>query len=229
MAILGPGSQRPSLSPGLEDRRLGETRSSVKRQTLMFKMTITPIAGVMFAAVGAIITATPQAPADRDRAAVLQDFQDRIGEYTVLHRRLEGSLPPPTEASSPTSFILNRTHLASAIKTARPNARQGDVFTPAVVRLFRDVIRNALAGQDAEAMLRDLFWEHPRAYAFHPRVYDRYPDWATHEMPAILLQNLHPLPEGLEYRVVNHDLVLLDIHADLIIDVLSNAIPRSAT
>jgi hypothetical protein len=31
------------------------------------------------------------------------------------------------------------------------------------------------------------------------------------------------LPEDVEYRIVNHDLVLWDIHADLVVDFLPNA------
>lgn len=186
-----------------------------------------PVVVVMLAAFGPLTTATPQDPADQSRSTALRDFQQRTGEYAALHRRLEGPLPPPEPSGSPKSFLLSRTHLASAIRTARPNARRGDIFTPAVSRLFRDIITNALAGHDAEAMMRDLSCEHPKVRAFHPRVYDHYPDWATHEMPAILLQKLPPLPEDIEYRVLDHDLVLWDIHADLIIDVLPDAIPRS--
>lgn len=46
----------------------------------------------------------------------------------------------------------------------------------------------------------------------------RVPGGATHEVPAILLQRLPPLPEDVEYRILDHDLVLWDIHADLVVD-----------
>ena len=48
-------------------------------------------------------------------------------------------------------------------------------------------------------------------------------------MPVILLHQLPPLPEDVEYRWLDRDLVLWDIHADLIIDFLPDAIPRSTT
>lgn len=48
-------------------------------------------------------------------------------------------------------------------------------------------------------------------------------------MPPKLLLALPLLPEELEYLFVNRDLVLWDWHADLIIDVLPNAIPRDTT
>ena len=118
------------------------------------------VVSVMLAALGPVTRATPQDPANQDRPTILPDFQYRIGEYAALHRRLEGPLPPLRPSGSPRSFLLNRTYLGSAIKTARPNARQGDIFTPAVSRLFREIIKNALAGQDPEAMLPNLFEKH---------------------------------------------------------------------
>jgi hypothetical protein len=188
------------------------------------------VAGVMIAALGgAVIIATPQDDADQARAAALRAFEERIGEYAALHRRLEEPLPPLKPYTSPRAVLLRRTYLRTAIKTARPNARQGDIFAPPVARLFRDLITNALAGRDAEAMLRDLFEEQPTLYAFHPRVYEQYPDWATHEMPLILLLRLPVLPEDIEYRLVDHDLVLWDIDADLIVDVLPGAVSRPTT
>ena len=43
--------------------------------------------------------------------------------------------------------------------------------------------------------------------------------------PATLLPLLPALPEALEYRVVQHYLVLRDVEANVIIDVLPNALP----
>jgi hypothetical protein len=41
-----------------------------------------------------------------------------------------------------------------------------------------------------------------------------------------LLQVLPPLPRELEYRFVDRDLVLIDIHADLVVDILKEALPE---
>ena len=40
-----------------------------------------------------------------------------------------------------------------------------------------------------------------------------------------LLANLPPLPKEIEYRIVNDDLVLHDITANIIVDFLPHAIP----
>ena len=192
---------------------------------------------VTFSCVAAVIIATvassapagrEQSPSDERRAAAVRAFDHRVDEYAALHRRLEAPVAPARPYRSARAIDLNRAYLAAAIKAARPAARQGDIFGPPVDALLRDLVTRALADENAEEMLLDLFEEHPFTFGFHPRVYHPYPDWATHEMPAILLQHLPALPDDLEYRIVDHDLVLLDIHANLIVDVLPDAVPRPA-
>ena len=43
--------------------------------------------------------------------------------------------------------------------------------------------------------------------------------------PPTLLANLPKLPAELEYRIVDRELVLLDTKANLIVDLLPNALP----
>jgi hypothetical protein len=44
-----------------------------------------------------------------------------------------------------------------------------------------------------------------------------------------LLDVLPALPEGLQFRFVARDLVLVDIDADLVVDVLPDALPPTAS
>jgi hypothetical protein len=191
----------------------------------MFKVFRYVAAVVMIAALGpAIEAARSQEGADLFQSTVLCAFEERLAQYAALHRKLEAPLPLKPSVSA-YALSVRRGYLASAIKNARPSARQGEFFTPDVAQVFRDIIDVALTGRDAEAMLNDLYDDHPAPLGFHPRVYDPYPEWATHEMPIVLVQSLPPLPEDLEYRLLDHDLVLWDIHADLMLDVLPDAIP----
>jgi hypothetical protein len=58
------------------------------------------------------------------------------------------------------------------------------------------------------------------------KVNDSYPpDLPLTTMPPTLLQLLPPLPQQLEYRIVGRDLVLLDLKANLIVDVVRQALP----
>jgi hypothetical protein len=60
-------------------------------------------------------------------------------------------------------------------------------------------------------------------------VNEPYPEGATHEVPATLLQRFPGLPEDVEYRILDHDLVLWDIHADLVIDFVPFAFGTAST
>ena len=175
---------------------------------------------------GIVVTAGYPPPQETaaDRAAVLKVFDERVVVYVALHRRCEQHLPPPDSSRSARSSLFRQVYLASAIKTARPKAQQGDIFTPPVADFFRDTIATALQEVDAADVLRN-----ETMLDFHPRVYDRYPDWATHEVPPIVLHRLPPLPDHVEYGLLDHDLVLWDVHADLIVDVLPDAIPRASS
>jgi len=187
------------------------------------------VAGILAAPFAGGATATTQEGMDRDRAAALCTFEQRIDEYAVLRQQLEATLPPFVPSEDPMTFLRTRVAVATAIKDARPISEDTVIFTPPVANAFREVIARALAGRDVEALLRDLFAEHDVVESFHPRVYENYPEWATHEMPVVLLQYLPALPDDIQYRLVGHDLVLWDVHADLIIDVLRGAIPHRTT
>ena len=44
-------------------------------------------------------------------------------------------------------------------------------------------------------------------------------------MPPLILERLQRLPDNLEYRFMGRDLILRDSKANLIIDVLKDAVP----
>jgi hypothetical protein len=189
---------------------------------------IKPFVAVAFAITfaGGTTTVKPQFNVDYTRVVALIDFGRSMNEYAAVHRRLAAALPPLVAASDLNEIAATRASLALAIKRARPNARQGDIFTPAVGQLFRDLIETALEGRDVEALLTALFEDLPVVEDTRVGVYDRYPDWATHEMPIVLLHRLPLLPGEVEYRVIDHNLILWDVDADLVLDVLVEAIPR---
>jgi hypothetical protein len=56
-------------------------------------------------------------------------------------------------------------------------------------------------------------------------VNDAFPWIAEHEMDPAVPVSLTPLSAELEYRFVHRDLVLLDVGANLIVDILENALP----
>jgi hypothetical protein len=60
-----------------------------------------------------------------------------------------------------------------------------------------------------------------------PIVHDQF-DWGAGSfMPACVLSVLPLLPDLLQFRMVQRDLVLVDMSADLVVDVLPDALPPS--
>jgi hypothetical protein len=152
-------------------------------------------------------------------------FQQRVEAYASLHRQLERGQTPFAELKGTHARELARAYLSAAIKKARSQARQGDVFGDggAVLRL---ALMAALS-DPAAAKLKQRFELEPAGLVgLHPRIHDRLPDWAPDALPAAVLRYLPELPEDIEYRLLDHDLVLWDVHADLIVDVLHDAVPR---
>ena len=167
-----------------------------------------------------------QARTTRPLTSALGRFGERLVEYAALRRQVEKSLPVAFEPSHSLRAILHRrARLASAIKLARPGAREGDVVSPAVAEIFRSTIAEALSGVDSDAFFESLYGEDAVPAGFRPRVHDTYPEWVTHEVPLVVLERLPVLPEEIEYRLIGQTLVLWDVDADLVVDLVADAIP----
>jgi hypothetical protein len=168
-------------------------------------------------------SAGPQSSA-ADTAALVQ-FNKRVQEYASMHRRLEGAVPTVAVSEDMAEVQRAMTALAAKIRHERRRAHEGDILGGQVAVVFRRYIREGCDGAfDALLkMVNDEAEVQPR-----PRVNERYPDGATFSMiPPGVLCKLPPLPDELEYRFINRDLVLRDLHANIIVDVLRDAIPES--
>jgi hypothetical protein len=93
----------------------------------------------------------------------------------------------------------------------------------------RGIVASALSSVDVEFLLQALYEECEMPAGYRPQVNAGYPQWATHAMPFILLTALPALPTGIQYRLIDHDLLLWDVDANLIIDVLPDALPRAGS
>jgi hypothetical protein len=151
----------------------------------------------------------------------LRTFNGSVEAYMALHRGLAHPLPMLDPNRGSWSHSLSRRSLASAIRGARATAKQGDIFLPTVADLFRNLIANTLADRHPGAMF-DV-WPEESWPADDPVVNEPFPNGASHAVPAELLHHLPALPNEIEYRIVNGILVLLDVHADIVIDVLPDA------
>jgi hypothetical protein len=165
--------------------------------------------------------ALPQGPAGIDRATVVQTFTERTERYVRLRARLEDPLPSFDPRRDPWSLMLTRRYLASAIRTARSSAHQGDIFTPPVAQLFRELIADAVYDVDIEGLVDEEF--EAADFAVDVAVNEPVPAWAIQDVPEPLLRRLPTLPDAIAYRIVGGTLTLWDMHAEIVIDALPDA------
>jgi hypothetical protein len=157
---------------------------------------------------------------------VLRDFTRRVDRYVRLHRRLERSLPPEHLFNDldDMSFAVDALH--AALTDARPHAQPGTIFTPAIADLLAGRLEGAVAAMGLRpievVIAMNLGY---RARMPELQINDRFPDVRQVPLFPGLLATLPDLPPELQYRLVDRDLLIVDTHADLIVDILTNALP----
>jgi hypothetical protein len=158
-------------------------------------------------------------------AQLLAEFQDRVKKYVELHKSLEKDVAAIKESKDPEKIKGAQDALAAKIRAARPSARQGEIFTPAIGQHLRKLLSPEVKGtsgaETKEAMKEDA----PAPKSVPLKINARYPEeQPLPTMPPNILASLPKLPEQLEYRIVGRDLILRDVPANLIVDFLPNAI-----
>jgi hypothetical protein len=116
--------------------------------------------------------------------------------------------------------------LTDRMLVARQHARQGDIITADVARMFRRRIAGCLSPEEWAAILTELA-EDEAGIPVPPvalRVNMPWPEQVSYGfVPPQLLSVLPPLPVELQYRIIGRSLVLWDHHANLIVDFLPGA------
>jgi hypothetical protein len=166
-----------------------------------------------------------QPPRVNPDAQALATFQQRVKDYVALHQKLEDTLPKlPTDAT-PDVVDRHSRALERLIQGARGSAKQGDIFTREARPVFRRLLGAVFTGPNGPKLKATIMEENPGRIV-QPRVNQRYPDeFPVSTVPPQVLETLPRLPDDLEYRFIGYHLILLDIHAHLIVDYVSNAIP----
>ena len=155
-------------------------------------------------AIGILIVAlTPTGSAAQtaaERERILREFQQSVADYTQQHRCLD--LHPQT--------------ITGAVPAPR-------IFTLPVAMVFRQTIAKTLAERAGVAAVSGVA-EYTHATApgpFHAHLLVAFPPALQNALPA--------LPARLEYRLIGHDLVIRDKDADLVVDVLRDAVGPALT
>jgi hypothetical protein len=173
-----------------------------------------------------VTTAAPKGgePVNSD-ARAMAAFEARLDAYVALHRTLEEKLPKLEKDATPEQIDRHQRALAQLVHDARRDAKPGDLFTPETRVVVRALMARVFAGPDGKALRDSIMDENPRAIKV--TVNSRYPDTVPlSTVPPQVLQGLPKLPNEMEYRFVGNHLILMDVHAHLIADVVENALPR---
>jgi hypothetical protein len=211
------GGQRPTGPPTAVNGK--HQRSSVIALVLGMLSTL--------AAGGDVLHSQTPPMTDHDKAPhhfvrawgdIVADFNGRVWSYVELRRELETGLPPLTVTDDWSGFVKTERALADRIRVARSRAEQGDIFSPTIGLGFKKAL---LAGMSVNTRV-SVMDENPGDLLV--QINDSYPEgkpFAT--MPPALLAVLPELPDGIQYRFLGSDLILLDTRARVIVDRLPHA------
>ena len=185
-----------------------------------------PLPILMCCAASVVLLAQSRASVNPE-AVIQQEFQKRVSDYLKLRKTIEGQAPRLKPTVSVEKIEHHQTEFTHKIREARRSARRGDIFTSEISSEFRRLIALALQGSNAGRVEKSLRSAEPEVRArVRVEVNHKYPaSVPLQSTPATLLVNLPKLPPELEYRVVGHYLVLMDVKANLILDYIPKAIP----
>ncbi len=156
--------------------------------------------------------------------AGLREFDQRLDEYMKLRNAAASALPSLKQGQSAEDILARQRRLAESIRQARPSAKQGNLFTPNVTAEFRKKIDLVMRGQRQERISQSLNNAEPMRVPL--QVNEVYPeDIPFQSVPPTLLASLPKLPSSLRYGIVDHDLLLQDAGANLVVDFIPHALP----
>lgn len=181
-------------------------------------------------AAGVVLIVSPLAASVQDRAqrtnpnaATLLEFTKRVDEYVALHKKLEDTLPPLPTQTTPTQIDTHQRALSRLIQEARKGAKPGDLFTPDMQRLVRAILQPVFRGADGQQIKKEIL-DNEYTGSVKLVVNGRYPDEVPiSTVPPQVLAELPRLPEELEYRFIQTNLILFDPHAHVIADFVVRA------
>jgi lipoprotein-anchoring transpeptidase ErfK/SrfK len=175
-----------------------------------------------------VSTAFAQASTVGSQARPLEEFKKRVNAYIALRKKAVDQVGPLDPTKSPKQIADREQALGEAIRALRAGAKQGDVIAPQTGAILRTIIHNEYAHR-SQLALRNRQDAQDELPDFTPTVNQIYP--TAHPLatfPPLVLRQLPPLPKPLEYRFVQRSLIVRDSEANLIVDVLPDAVPATS-
>ena len=150
---------------------------------------------------------------------LVSDFRQRVDGYMKLHHKLAKEETRQKGRNDVGENLVSQKALAMRIGYARHNARPGDLFTPPIAMALRRAMDPELRGRGALTTRESIRDDAPEIFVLV--VNGEYPAGASRStMPANVLKILPVLPVGLEYRIVDTHLILMDLEANIVVDYI---------
>ena len=157
-----------------------------------------------------------------DNSRLTAEFQQRVKQYLDLRKKAAGQAPKPTD--SPQIIASSQRDLGNKVRVMRAGAKQGEIFAPEIAQYFRRQLTAALAGQSGKKVRASLHRAEP--VKMDMQINQSYPENVPlQSMPPSVLLKLPELPDGLEYRILDRELVLRDTEANIVVDYIPEALP----
>jgi len=161
-------------------------------------------------------------PVNAQGAATLE-FKKRVDAYLKIHNEAETKVPNLKRTDDPKEIADREKALGQMIMTLRANAQPGDIFAPEYQPYFIKIVQDdfkARSAADRKAIVSEL------PAKMKVDINTVYPTTLPLEtFPPALLNKLPDLPPELEYRIVARNLILRDVKANLIVDILRDVVP----
>ncbi|HEX6162941.1 MAG TPA: hypothetical protein VFZ31_06240 [Vicinamibacterales bacterium] len=166
---------------------------------------------------------TPDGKAINPQGAATLEFKKHIDAYMKIHNEAESKVPALKRTDDPKEIADRETALAKMIMTLRAGAKPGDIFAPEYQPYFVKIVQDDFklrSAADRKALVAEL----PKNIKVD--INTVYPTTLPLEtFPPALLRKLPDLPQELEYRIVGRSLILRDVKANLIVDILRDVVP----
>ncbi len=188
------------------------------------------VAGLMLTVASAVSAQAPkQTPGSKKPPApdftvnvdglIVADFSTRMAAYAELRRTLEEGLPGLVVTDKISEIRRAEEALARRIRLAREGARQGNIFTPAINAAFKKLLIGVTKPGICAAILED----NPGDTTYRTgRPYSRDEPLST--VPPSVLGVLPILPDDVQYRFLDRDMILYDTRANMMLDRIPAAI-----
>ena len=181
------------------------------RRTARLRVPLMATTVCLMLALAGIAPAQDMFPDER----ALLEFQRAADSYAFLHRQVERKLGMAHRAGGMPGDRVEAAELAAAIRLERPRTSPGEFFTVSAAYAIRTRLMAAWRRGCDPGELQSGSWGVLRIYGAAD---------LTRDLPECVIRALPPLPPELTFRSTEGVLVLVDMHAGLVVDVLPGPI-----